>query len=99
MKQFAILLSVTLALAVPALTSFAQPTGEQGQVRKEIRNGNVRSLREIERQVLPTMPGMQYLGPEYDPAAMAYRLKFIRDGRVVFVDVDARSGSVLDRKR
>ena len=39
--------------------------------------------------------GMQYLGPEYDPSAMAYRLKFIRDGRVVFVDVDARSGQVL----
>jgi hypothetical protein len=31
--------------------------------------GNVRSLRDIERRVLPTMPGMQYLGPEYDPAA------------------------------
>ena len=39
--------------------------------------------------------GMQYLGPEYDPAAMAYRLKFIRDGRVVFVDVDARSGQII----
>ena len=99
MKQVVILLSAALALAVPALTSVAQPTGEQGQVRKDIRAGNVRSLREIERQVLPTMPGMQYLGPEYDPAAMAYRLKFIRDGRVVFVDVDARSGTVLDQKR
>ena len=44
-----------------------------------------------EQRVLPTMPGMQYLGPEYDPAAMAYRLKFIREGRVVFVDVDARA--------
>lgn len=45
------------------------------------------------------MPGMQYLGPEYDAAAMAYRLKFIRDGRVVFVDVDARSGSILGQSR
>ena len=48
-------------------------------------------LREIEERVLPSMPGMEYLGPEYDPTAMAYRLKFIRDGRVVFVDVDART--------
>lgn len=77
----------------------AQPSGEQGMVRKEMRAGNVRSLRDIERQVLPTMPGMQYLGPEYDPTAMAYRLKFIRNGRVVFVDVDARSGSVIGEKR
>ena len=50
-------------------------------------------------EVLPAMPGMQYLGPEYDPAAMAYRLKFIRDGRVVFVDVDARTGRCIGQSR
>ena len=94
-------LTVTLALALllPALPAQAEPNKEQGQVRKDMRAGNVRSLREIERRVLPTMPGMQYLGPEYDPAAMAYRLKFIRNGRVVFVDVDARSGQVLQQNR
>jgi hypothetical protein len=96
MKQLAVALSVSLALAVPALTGLAQGTGEQNQVRKEMRAGNVRPL---EGRVLPTMPGMEYLGPEYDPTAMAYRLKFIRDGRVVFVDVDARSGTVLNQKR
>ena len=88
-----------LFLAVPAATTLAEPSSEQGQVRKEMRAGNVRSLREIERKVLPMMPGMQYLGPEYDPAAMAYRLKFIRDGRVVFVDVDARSGKIISQSR
>ena len=88
-----------LLFAVPATPVFAQPFGEQGQVRRDMRAGNVLSLREIEQRILPTMPGMQYLGPEYDPAAMAYRLKFIREGRVVFVDVDARSGTVLDQKR
>jgi uncharacterized membrane protein YkoI len=45
--------------------------------------------------VLPAKRGMQYLGPEYDPTAMAYRLKFIQGGRVVFVDVDARTGQIL----
>ena len=72
---------------------------DENDVVREMREGAVRSLRQIERQVLPTMPGMQYLGPEYDPAAMAYRLKFIRDGRVVFVDVDARSGAVIGQSR
>ena len=99
MKRSVALLSLAALLAIPALTASAQNNGEQGQVRREMRAGNVRSLREIEERVLPTMPGMEYLGPEYDPAAMAYRLKFIRDGRVVFVDVDARSGNVLDQKR
>ena len=77
----------------------AEPGKEQGEVRKEMRAGNVRSLREIERRVLPMMPGTQYLGPEYDPEAMAYRLKFIRRGRVMFVDVDARSGAIINESR
>lgn len=99
MRKLLVIAAASLATVVPALTSLAQQNGEQTQVRKDMRLGNVRSLREIEERVLPTMPGMRYLGPEYDPAAMAYRLKFIRDGRVVFVDVDARSGTVLDQKR
>jgi hypothetical protein len=45
------------------------------------------------------MRGAQYLGPEYDPQARAYRLKFIREGRVVFVDVDGRTGQVMGRSR
>jgi len=83
---------------LPLGPAVANPADEQGQVRREMRAGNVRSLREIEQRVLPMMPRMQYLGPEYDPAAMAYRLKFIQDGRVVFVDVDARTGQILGRR-
>lgn len=98
MTRFSRLLLATLAVAMP-LTAHAGPRRDaQGEVRKDMREGKVASLRDIERRVLPTMPGMQYLGPEYDPAAMAYRLKFIRDGRVVFVDVDARSGQVLNQR-
>jgi len=95
-KLLALLIASTALSAVPVL---AGPGGEQGQVRKEMRAGNVRSLREIEARVLPSMGGAQYLGPEYDPVAVAYRLKFIRDGRVIFVDVDARSGDVIRQSR
>jgi hypothetical protein len=94
-----LLLLAAILLAAPAAPLLAEPGSEQGQVRKEMRAGNVRSLREIEGRVLPMMPGMQYLGPEYDAAAMAYRLKFIRQGRVVFVDVDARSGTIINQSR
>ncbi len=61
--------------------------------------GNVLPLREIEKRILPQMKGMQYLGLLYDSVAMAYRLKFIKDGKVVFVDVDARTGRVLSRSQ
>lgn len=97
MNRIAALLVLALAVAAPA--AHAGPANEQGKARKELRAGNVRSLREIEQRVLPTMPGAQYLGPEYDPVAMAYRLKFIREGRVVFVDVDARSGEIIRLSR
>lgn len=72
---------------------------DQGQVRKDMREGHVRSLREIERRVLPQMRGAQYLGPEYDATSMVYRLKFIDNGRVIWLDVDARTGNVLRRSR
>lgn len=99
-RLFSSLPLVAMALAfATAVPAHAGPGDEQGEVRREIRAGNVRSLRDIERRVLPAMPGMQYLGPEYDPTAMAYRLKFIRDGRVVFVDVDARSGQIIHQSR
>lgn len=86
------------ALAVPAPAP-AEPANEQGQVREQRKTGSVRSLRQIEQLILPRMKGMQYLGPEYDPIAMAYRLKFIKDGRVEFVDVDARSAKILNHSR
>lgn len=99
MKRLMSLGLIALIAVLPAMPVLAAPGDAQVSVRKDIRAGAVRSLREIERQVLPTMRGMQYLGPEYDPTAMAYRLKFIREGRVVFVDVDARSGEVLRQTR
>jgi hypothetical protein len=82
---------------VPALAG--KPGDAQGQMRKELRDGKVRSLPEIEQQVLPMMKGMEYLGPEYDPTAVAYRLKFFHNGRVMFVDVDARTGEILRQVR
>ncbi len=85
-------------LLTGAAPAFAQ-RNDQGEARKEMRAGNVLSLREIEGRVLPSMRGHEYLGPAYDSTAMAYRLKFIRDGRVVFVDVDARTGRILGRSR
>ena len=77
----------------------AQSRQDQSQARKEMQAGNILSSREIEAKVLPTMRGAEYLGFAYDSTAMAYRLKFLRDGKVVFVDVDARTGRVMRRSQ
>ena len=72
---------------------------DQGEARKEMKAGNQLSLREIEKRVLPKMQDAEYLGPTYDAAARAYRLKFIQNGRVVHIDVDARTGRIINRSR
>jgi uncharacterized membrane protein YkoI len=84
---------------LPVVPAQASPRNPQDQARKELRAGRIMKSSEIEQIVIPQMPGWQYLGFDYDPAAFAYRLKFIRDGHVVFVDVDARSGEVIRQMR
>jgi len=100
MKRIASLLAafsiVATGLAAP-VTAYEQSRNDQNEARKEMRAGNVLSLREIERRVLPQMRGSEYLGPAYDATARAYRLKFIKDGRVTYVDVDARTGRIIRR--
>lgn len=93
---------LALAISSPAAAEqqrSRQSLSEQGEARKEMRAGNIMRSREIEARVLPTMRDAEYLGFAYDSTAMAYRLKFIKDGRVLFVDVDARTGRILRRSR
>jgi Ni/Co efflux regulator RcnB len=84
--------------ATPALAQ--QKRGDQESARKEMRAGNVLTLREIERMVVPQIErrgSIQYLTPEFDSVARAYRLKFIDNakGQVIWVDVDGRTGRII----
>jgi len=114
MKQIRLFLAIPLAIlamvamAAPAIAGdpfnmgyYAQQKtrNDQGVARKEMKAGNQLSLREIERRIIPQMRGAQYLGPTYDAAGRAYRLKFIKSGRVMYVDVDARTGRIINRSR
>jgi uncharacterized membrane protein YkoI len=91
-----------LILSAFAVISIVQPAqarrDDQGGVRQDVQEGKVKSLRQIEGSVLPRMRGMQYLGPEYDSVAQVYRLKFINKDRVIFVDVDAKTGTILRQR-
>ncbi|MFZ1741271.1 MAG: PepSY domain-containing protein [Pontixanthobacter sp.] len=95
------LAATLLATGLAGTPISAQNQFDQGEARKEMQAGNLISLRDIERRVADPLKaqGYEYLGPIYDSVAMAYRLKFIKDGRVTFVDVDARTGKVLRRSR
>lgn len=96
MKPLLTLLACVAVLAAPDATA-QQPRSDQGMARKDAEAGNILKSREIEARILPMMGDAEYLGFAYDSTAMAYRLKFIRDGRVLFVDVDARSGRIIKK--
>jgi uncharacterized membrane protein YkoI len=69
---------------------------DQMSARQEMQAGRSMSSREIERRVVPQMRDKgDYLGFQYDGTASAYRLKFIKEGQVTWVDVDARTGRIL----
>tara|TARA_R110000850_G_scaffold48279_10_gene119978 strand:- start:54 stop:362 length:309 start_codon:yes stop_codon:yes gene_type:complete len=92
-------LALGLAAVAPQPSSAADRRGEQNEARAQMMAGQVKSIRSIEDRILPRMAGSEYIGPEFDPGAQVYRLKFIRDGRVIFVDVDGRTGNILRQSR
>ncbi len=85
--------ALLLALAAPA----PQQRREQDQAWAAARSGRILPLKEVERRVLPTMHGAQYLGVEFDADSAVYTLKFLRDGAVIWVEVDGRSGQIVGR--
>ncbi len=70
--------------------------GDHQAAREARLKGQLLPLREIERRVLPRMKGADYLGFDFDGTAI-YTLKFLRNGNVIWVDVDGRSGAILGR--
>lgn len=89
------------SVVAAGVTAQEQSLSDQGTARREMRAGNQLSLSEIENRIVPRMQrgGSEYLGPSYDSTARAYRLKFIREGRVSYVDVDARTGRIISRSK
>ncbi len=101
----AVLWTAILAPAAPLAAIFAatpvaaepQKRGDQMQAFDARRQGKLMSLRNIEKRVTPTMAGAEYLGSDFDADTGVYTLKFLRNGNVIWVDVDGRSGQVIGR--
>ena len=98
---FASLAALALALSLGAAPAQAMPQGQQSRgdqqsARAEMQAGRNMPIREIERRIIPRMESDdEYIGFEYDATAQAYRLKFIRNGRMIWVDVDAQTARIL----
>ena len=91
------LCAAVLAAGLLSTPALAEPRRDSDRAFEAIREGRSMPLPLLEQRVLPSMPGADYLGPELNGGI--YRFKFIRNGQVIWVDVDARSGRVLRRSR
>jgi hypothetical protein len=92
------------AVATPAL---ARPNDEvarlawldrprdQDRAFRATQEGRSMPLPQIERRVLPRMGGADYLGPELRGKNL--RMKFMDSGRVIWVDVDPRTGQIIGK--
>jgi uncharacterized membrane protein YkoI len=94
MSLFRTLLAASLAglIATPAL---ADRPRDQDQAFRATTEGRAIPLPQIRDRVMRDMGGAEYLGPEF--RGDTYRLKFVRDGRVIWVDVDAATGRIVGR--
>ena len=89
---------MTPLLAGGAVAQAPEPQrGDQRSAFEARKTGRLLSLREIEGRVIPTMRGSQYIGSDYDSGSAIYTLKFLRDGTVIWVDVDGRTGQIVGR--
>jgi len=99
LRLFASLALGLLAAAAPVSAQNGQD--DQANARAEMAAGRNMPIRDIERMIVPRYErqGYEYLTFEYDGTAVIYRFKFIKEGRLLFVDTDPRTGRVLREQR
>ncbi|WP_112381311.1 hypothetical protein ACLN6N_14145 [Sphingomonas carotinifaciens] len=92
------LLAASPALTAPVMAQAPdQRRGDQMKALQARKQGRILPMPEIEKRVLPQMEGAQYLGFDFDASAAIYTMKFLRNGTVIWVEVDARSGQIVGR--
>jgi hypothetical protein len=68
---------------------------DQDRAFRATQEGRSMPLPQIERRVIPRMGGADYLGPEI--RGRNVRMKFLDRGKVIWVDVDPRTGRIVDK--
>ena len=93
-----ILLSGAAAAGLFSAPALADPPRDAERAFEATRQGRSMPLPQLERRVMPLMGDADYLGPELNGGG-TYRFKFMQNGRVIWVDVDAQTGRIIRRSR
>jgi hypothetical protein len=67
---------------------------EQDNAYRATQQGRIRPLPEIRARI--NIPGAEFIGVEFD--GRIYRLKYMRGGEVIWIDVDAETGQIVRRQ-
>ena len=86
-----LLLISGLMLAMPAVAG-------PNDVREMVRAGEIMPFEAIQRRVVQETPG-EYVGAQFDQNSRIYRFRFLREGNLINVDVDARTGERIRRRQ
>ena len=74
---------------------YVERSRDQDRAFRATVEGRSMPLPMLERRIVPRMGGADYLGPEFH--GDTYRFKFMRSGRVIWVDVDAATGAIVGK--
>ena len=91
------LLAMAAALSPVLAQAPDQRRSDQARAYDARRKGEVLSPRAHEARLNPPLKGDVYIGVGNDFSTAVYTLKFMRDGVIVWVDVDGRSGQIIGR--
>src|SRR3954467_8476187 len=98
MNWHPILIAAVLAAGVTSAPAAAEPRArDSDRAFQATQQGRTMPLPQLERRVIPFMGGADYLGPELNGGGTT-RLKFMQNGRVIWVDVDGQ-GRIIRRSR
>ena len=97
MTMFRALLAALLAASLTSAPALADKPRDADRAFQATQEGRSMPLPQLERRILPFMDGADYLGPELN--GRTYRFKFMQNGRVIWVDVDAQTGRIIRRSR
>jgi hypothetical protein len=97
MTLFRVLFAVAIAAGLTSAPALADPPRDADRAFRAHQQGRSMPLPQIERRVMPFMGGADYLGPEINGGS--YRMKFMENGRVIWVDVDPQTGRIIRRSR
>lgn len=92
-----LLIAGVVAAGLASAPALADPPRDSQRAFQGRQEGRSMPLPQLEQRVMPFMGGADYLGPELNGGS--YRMKFIQNGRVIWVDVDPQTGRIIRRSR